>query len=108
MGLLYLKQGGNQNLDVSLDGFTDTLELGSLSLSTKDLQLVRNTGTGQPLVTFEISNDSVNWSSWEVEGFIFKDPNFMFSFNQIKQTYFRLSWLSNTSTGDFTANFNVL
>lgn len=108
MGLLYLTEGGNTELDLSSDGFTDTLEMNFLHDAGKDFQIVRTTGTGQPLITFEISNDGVNWDSWEVEGFIFKDSNSMFLLSQTKQTFFRVLWLSNNSTGTFTANFNVL
>ena len=108
MALLYLEQGGNTELDLSSDGFTDTLEMNFLHDAGKDFQIVRTAGTGQPLITFEISNDGINWDSWEVEGFIFKDLNSMFLLSQTKHTFFRVLWLSNTSTGTFTANFNVL
>jgi hypothetical protein len=108
MGLLYLTQSGSQDLDLSSDGFTDTLDMVSLNQSVKDLQIVRTVGTGQPLITFQISNDGINWANWEVEGFIFKDLNSMFIFGQLKKTFFRINWLSNTSTGTFKANFNTL
>lgn len=103
MSLLYLTQGGLEDLDLTIDGFTDTLDL--QFLNNKNLQLIRTTGTGQPLITFEISNDDVNWDSWEIEGFIFKDPSHTFEFSTTKNTLFRLSWLSNSSTGTFKANF---
>jgi hypothetical protein len=108
MALLYLTQSDNTELDLTTDGNTDTLEMNFLHDAGKDLQIVRTTGTGQPLITFEISNDGVNWNSWEVEGFIFKDLNSMFLLSQTKHTFFRVLWLSNSSTGTFTANFNVL
>jgi len=108
MALLYLKQGGLDELDLSSDGFTDTFEMSFQNDGGRDFQIVRTTGTGSPIINFQISNDNINWSNWEVEGFIFKDPNFMFILSQTKQTFFRLSWLSNTSTGTFTANFNLL
>ena len=107
MGLLYLKQATLQELDLSSDGFTDTLDMDFLNNAGKDFQIVRTTGTGQPLISFQISNDGVNWANWEVEGFIFKDPNSMFIFSMTKRTFFRISWLSNSSTGTMTANFNV-
>ena len=108
MALLYLEQGGNTELDLTTDGNTDTFDMNFLNNIGKDFQIVRTTGTGQPLITFQISNDGINWDSWEVEGYIFKDPNAMFLLSQTKHTFFRLSWLSNSSTGTFTANFNVL
>ena len=108
MALLYLEQGGNTELDLTTDGFTDTFDMNFLNNAGKDFQIVRTTGTGSPLITFQISSDGTNWASWEVEGFIFKNPNFMFILSQTKNTFFRLFWLSNTSTGTFTANFNVI
>jgi len=108
MALLYLEQGGNTELDLTTDGNTDTFDMNFLNNVGKDFQFVRTTGTGQPLITFKISNNGINWDSWDVEGFIFKNPNFMFILSQTKNTFFRLFWLSNTSTGTFTANFNVI
>ena len=109
MGLLYLEQGsGNYDLDVSVDGFTDTFKMDFLNNVGKDFQIVRTSGTGNPLITFQISNDGINWSDWEIVGFIFKDNNWMFELEKTKHTFFRLSWLTNSSTGTFTANFNVI
>jgi hypothetical protein len=108
MGLLYLKQATLQELDLSSDGFTDTLEMDFLNNAGKDFQIVRTTGTGQPLISFQISNDGINWANWEVEDFVFSEPNSMFEFCTTKKTFFRLLWLSNSSTGTFTANFNVV
>ncbi len=108
MALLYLEQGGLTELDLTTDGNTDTFKMEFLNDASKDFQIVRTTGTGNPFITFQISNDGVNWSDWEIAGFIFKDPNHLFEFEKTKHTFFRLSWLSNTSTGTFTANFNVL
>ena len=105
MSLLYLTQGGSEDLDLTSDGFTDTLDL--QFLNNKNLQLLRTIGTGQPLISFEISNDDVNWDSWEIEGFIFKDTSHTFEFATTKNTLFRLSWLSNSSTGTFKANFKI-
>jgi len=108
MALLYLEQGGNTELDLSSDGVTDTFDMNFLNNIGKDFQIVRTTGTGNPLITFQISSDSINWANWEVEGYIFKDTNAMFIMSSTKKTFFRLQWLSNTSTGTFTANFNVI
>ena len=108
MSLLYLKQGGVQELDLTSDGNTDTLEMNFFNEEGKDFQIVRTTGTGNPLITFQISNDAVNWSNWEIEGFIFKNPNHLFEFEKTKHTFFRITWLSNSSTGTFNANFNII
>ena len=107
MSLLYLTQGGSEVLDLTSDGFTDTLDL--QFLNNKNLQLIRSPvdDVGQPLISFEISNDDVNWDSWEIEGFIFKDPSHTFEFSITKNTLFRLSWLTNSSTGTFKANFKI-
>ena len=102
MDIINLEQGGVIELDLTADGFTDTYEMDF----PRNLQIVRTTGTGNPLIALQISNDGVNWSDWEISGFIFKDLNWMFEFELIKQTLFRISWLSNSSTGTFTANFN--
>lgn len=110
MGLLYLTQGGLQDLDLSVDGFTDTLDMAFLNDIGKDFQIVRNPvgNVGQPLITFQISNNGTDWSDWEIVGFIFKDENWMFEFEKTKHTFFRILWLSNSSTGTLTANFNVI
>ena len=108
MGLLYLTQSSNTELYLSSDGVTDTFSMNFLNNIGKDFQIVRTTGTGSPIISFQISNDGNNWSNWEVEGFIFKNPNSMFLLEKTKHTFFRLSWLSNSSTGTFTANFNVI
>ena len=108
MSLLYLEQGGVQELDLTSDGNTDSFQMQFLNDLGKDLQIVRTTGTGNPLITFQISNDDVNWSNWEIEGFIFKNPNHLFEFEKTKHTFFRIAWLSNTSTGTFNANFNII
>ena len=108
MSLLYLEQGGVQELDLTSDGNTDSFQMQFLNDLGKDLQIVRTTGTGNPLITFQISNDAVNWSNWEIEGFIFKNPNHLFEFEKTKHTFFRIAWLSNTSTGTFNANFNII
>jgi hypothetical protein len=93
-------------MDLTTDGFSDTTTLG-VNISI-DLQIIRTTGTGNPLLDFQISNDGVNWTSWELEGFIFKDPTNIFEITQTKPTFFRLNWLSNGSTGTFTANYKEL
>tara|TARA_R110000751_G_scaffold290380_1_gene397005 strand:- start:96 stop:425 length:330 start_codon:yes stop_codon:yes gene_type:complete len=109
MALLYLTQGGLDDLDLTSDGFTDAFDNSFFSGVPKDLQILRVSGTGQPLLTFELSNDGINWVSWEVEGFIFKDLSQFFQFDSFtKTTFFRISWLSNTSTGTFKAYFNTL
>tara|TARA_R110002153_G_scaffold91647_1_gene223190 strand:- start:334 stop:663 length:330 start_codon:yes stop_codon:yes gene_type:complete len=109
MALLYLTQAASEDLDLSSDGFTDTFDNSFFSGIPKDLQILRTSGTGQPLLTFELSNDGVNWVSWELEGFIFKDDTQFFQFDSfIKTTFFRVSWLSNTSTGVFKAYFNTI
>lgn len=108
MSLLYLEQGGVQELDLTSDGNTDSFQMQFLNDLGKDLQIVRTTGTGNPLITFQISNDAVNWSNWEIEGFIFKNPNHLFEFEKTKHTFFRITWLSNSSTGTFNANFNII
>ena len=105
--LVFLKQSGIDDLDLTSDGFTDTLDLQFLNNVGKDLQIVRTTGTGQPLISFEISNDGINWDGWEIEGFIFKDLSHTFEFERTKDMLFRLSWLSNSSTGTFKANFKI-
>jgi hypothetical protein len=107
MALLYLKQNGNTELDLTTDGNTDTFEMNFLNNLGKDFQIVRTTGTGNPLINFQISNDGVNWSNWEVEDFVFENPNSMFEFCETKNTFFRVSWVSGGSSGTFTANFNV-
>lgn len=108
MRLLYLTQSNNQELNLTSDGFTDNLEMDSLNDIGKELQIVRNPvgNVGQPLITFQISNNGSDWSDWEIVGFIFKDSNWMFEFEKTRHTFFRLFWLSNSSTGTFTANFN--
>ena len=109
MALLYLTQSTLEDLDLSSDGFTDTFDNSFFSGIPKDLQILRTSGTGQPLLTFEISNDGTNWASWELEGFIFKDLTHFFEFDSFtKNTFFRVSWLSNTSTGTFKAYFNTI
>ena len=108
MSLLYLEQGGVQELDLTSDGNTDSFQMQFLNDLGKDLQIVRTTGTGNPLITFQISNDNTNWANWEVEGYIFKDPNDMFIMSKTKHTFFRIAWLSNSSTGTFNANFNII
>jgi hypothetical protein len=108
MALLYLEENGLTEFDISIDGNTDSFEMAFLNDKGKDLQIVRTSGTGNPLITFQISNDGINWASWEVEGFIFKNPNHLFEFEKTKHTFFRVLWLSNGSTGTFTANFNVI
>ena len=105
--LIFLKQSGIDDLDLTVDGFTDTLDLQFLNHAGKDLQIVRTSGTGQPLLSFEISNDGINWDSWEIEGFIFKDSSHTFEFERTKDMLFRVSWLSNSSTGTFKANFKI-
>ena len=106
MATFDFKQGGSTSLDLSADGFTDTLPV--LNNLPVDIQIIRTSGTGQPLLDFQISNDGINWVSWELEGFIFKDPTNIFEIEKRKRTLFRLNWLSNSSTGDFTANFMTL
>ena len=109
MALLYLTQSTLEDLDLSSDGFTDPFDNSFFSGIPKDLQILRVSGTGQPLLTFEISNDGTNWASWELEGFIFKDLTHFFEFDSFtKNTFFRVSWLSNTSTGTFKAYFNTI
>jgi hypothetical protein len=109
MALLYLTQGGLDDLDLTSDGFTDSFDNSFFGGVPKDLQVLRISGTGQPLLTFEISNDGLNWASWELEGFIFKDLTHFFEFDSFtKTTFFRVSWLSNTSTGTFKAYFNTI
>ena len=107
MSLQHFTQGGLEDLDLTSDGFTDTLDL--QFLNNKNLQIVRSVidNVGQPLISFEISNDDISWDSWEIEGFIFKDLSHTFEFNITKNTLFRLSWLSNSSTGTFKANFKI-
>jgi hypothetical protein len=95
-------QVGSTSLDLTSDGFTDTLTFNNTN--NVDIQINRTSGTGNPLLDFQISNDTVNWVSWELEGFIFKDPTNIFEIVSRKKTFFRLNWLSNTSTGSFTAN----
>lgn len=107
MAALYnLVQGGMTELDLTSDGFTDAVTLG-IRINI-DLQIIRTTGAGNPLIDFQISNDGINWTSWELEGFIFKDQNNIFEIVQTKPTFFRLNWLSNGSTGTFTANYKEL
>jgi|TARA_R110002167_G_scaffold32022_4_gene104471 hypothetical protein len=109
MGLLYLTQGGSEDLDLSNDGFTDSFDNSFFGGIPKDLQILRTSGTGQPLLTFEISNDGINWASWEIVGFIFKDLTHFFEFESFtKETFFRVSWLSNSSTGIFKSYFKSL
>ena len=111
MALLYLTQAASEDLDLSSDGFTDTFDNSFFSGIPKDLQFLRSptANVGQPLITFEMSNDNINWSSWEIEGFIFKDLTHFFEFDSFtKTTFFRISWLSNTSTGTFKAYFNTI
>tara|TARA_R110000787_G_scaffold7178_1_gene24682 strand:+ start:7963 stop:8286 length:324 start_codon:yes stop_codon:yes gene_type:complete len=107
MATLNLEQSGLIEFDLTSNGFTDSYEMGIANNNGVDLQLIRTTGTGNPLITFQSSNDGLNWANWEVEGYIFRDPNSMFAFSFTKRTFFRVSWLSNSSTGTFTANFNV-
>lgn len=109
MALTYLTQGGSQDLDLSSDGFTDTFR--QRSTNSSDLQIVRNPidDVGNPIFTFQISNDGISWSDWwVVEGFIWREDTYLWEFKESKQTFFRLSWLSNSSTGTFTANFKTL
>ena len=108
MALLYLTQSSNEELDLSTDGNTDTLEMNFLHDAGKDFQIVRTTGTGQPIITFKISNDGINFDNWELEDETFSDSSQMIIFCKTKHTKFRMYWLSNGSTGTMTANFNVL
>ena len=110
MSLLYLKQGGINDLDLTSDGSTDSFEMQFLNDHNIDLQIVRSQvdKVGNPLITFQISNDSVNWANWEIEGLIFRNDNHFFEFEKTKHTFFRISWLSNSSTGTFTANFRIV
>lgn len=109
MGLLFLTQSGVQDLDLSSDGFTDTFEMNFAGNKGKDFQFVRSpvANVGFPIISFQISNDGVNWANWEVEDHTFDKLTEMFIFCETKRTNFRLIWSSNGSTGTFTANFNV-
>jgi hypothetical protein len=108
MAVLNLKQGGNIDFDLTADGVTDTYNM-DVNPEGLDLQIIRSptANVGQPLITLQISNDNTNWDDWEIEGFIFKDLNNMFIISRPKRTFFRISWLSNSSTGTFQANFNI-
>lgn len=110
MGLRYLTQSGSQNLDLTTDGNTDTVDLYSLGQLIADLQIVRSQvdKVGNPLLSFEISSNNIDWVCWEIGGFIFKDDSHIFEIERVKNTFFRISWLSNSSTGTFTANFNLI
>ena len=105
----FLTQATLEDLDLSTDGNTDTIFMSFEFNGERDLQIVRSpiAQVGNPLLTFQISNDGVNWSDWEIVGFIFKDDNHLFEFERTKSTFFRIKWLSNSSTGTFKANFNL-